>query len=108
EVVGPRLAELRGIAASDDVVAASLMFAAERRGRVVGRDLAVIGQGNEPFGRRLRPGLSSVDFCGEEVGQRAMEAFLQRLNENRRDAPQTVLVAPAFMERESSAGVSRV
>jgi LacI family transcriptional regulator len=107
DVVGPRLADLRGVGASDDVVAASLMFAAERRGRVVGRDLAVIGQGNEPFARRLRPGLSSVDFCGEEIGQRAMEAFLQRLSESRQDAPQTVLVAPAFMERESSAGVSR-
>jgi len=94
--VPARLAGLRAVAGSDDYVARSA-------GRTPGRDLAVIGQGNEPLAQCIEPALSSVDFAGEEIGRRAMDLVLQRVNKTRMDAPQSTYVAPTLVERGSTA-----
>lgn len=100
-----RLARVSAVVAGDDFLAVELMLACERLGRTPGRDVAILGQGNEPLGERIRPALSTVDPGGMEIGRRMMEMAIQRLEQARMDAPQTVLVAPALVERESTRGL---
>jgi LacI family transcriptional regulator len=92
----------RGIAACDDGLAIQAMMLAERAGRQVGRDVAVVGQGNSEIGTGLRPALTSVDFAGQEAGQRAAAIALQRVNAARQDSPQEVVVTPELIVRASS------
>lgn len=101
--LGSRLGAVDAIVADDDALAASVMLVCERVGRRPGADLPVIGQGNEPFTALIHPTLSSVDLAGEEIGRRAMELFLQRIDQKRMDAPQLTRVAPFLVHRETTA-----
>lgn len=102
KVLGERLAGVRAVACGNDFLAIELMFLCYRLGRIPGRDIAILGQGNEPAGARIRPSLSTVDYCGEEIGRRATDTALQRLGRARLDAPQTVLVPPVLVARETT------
>lgn len=102
--VGERLAAASAIGCSDDFVAVDVMFECHRRGRVPGRDVTVIGQGNERVGSRISPSLTSLDFAGEEIGRRSFETALQRITQQRLDAPQHTRVAPTLIRRASSGG----
>jgi LacI family transcriptional regulator len=93
---------LQGLATSDDALAISAMLALARRRRLPGRDVAVIGYGNEPIGARLKPSLSTVDFAPEEIGLRAMDILIQRLSGARHDRPQTEVVSPRLVARETT------
>jgi DNA-binding LacI/PurR family transcriptional regulator len=101
-----RLEGIRAIAAADDYLAVGIMGLCWRCRRVPGEDIAVMGQGNEPACVRITPALSTIDFCGEELGRRAMETALQRLRRSRMDAPQTTYVAPILVERDSTRSLS--
>lgn len=98
----PHLERARAIATGDDFLAVDLMLLCLQSGRVPGRDVAILGQGNELVGARIWPSLSTVDFSGEEIGRRAAETLFQRLGETRADAPQIVKVAPQLVRRESA------
>lgn len=97
-----RLPQVRGVAATDDAHAISAMFVCFQAGRIPGRDVAVIGQGNEPLGAAVQPALTTVDFSGREIGRRSFEVLLQRLDQSRMDTPHTVTVAPQLVVRETS------
>ncbi len=97
-----RLRRAARIAASDDPTAVNVMLACARIGREPGRDVAIMGQGNERVGCCLSPGLTTTEFNGEEVGRRAVETLLARAEETRMDAPQTVEVAPYLVKRGST------
>jgi LacI family transcriptional regulator len=102
EAVQRRLAEVRGMAASDDYLAVELMLLCARGGRKPGADIALIGQGNELVGGRISPRLTTIDFCGEEIGRRALDIALQRVSQARQDAPEHTLVPPVLVVRETS------
>jgi LacI family transcriptional regulator len=97
-----RLATVRAIAASNDFLALQIMLACQAIGRTVGRDVAVMGIGNELAGTRITPTLTTVDLCGEEVGRRAAETAIQRVMKLRQDAVQSVRVPPMLIERETT------
>jgi LacI family transcriptional regulator len=106
ERITSRLGGIRAIAAADDFLAVGIMGLCWRCGRVPGRDIAIMGQGNAPACVRITPTLSTIDFCGEELGRRAMETALQRLRRARMDAPQTTYVPPLLVERDSTRSLS--
>jgi DNA-binding LacI/PurR family transcriptional regulator len=93
---------VRAIVAEDDELAVSLLILCSGLGRVPGRDVAIIGHGNERFAQSIHPGLSTVDLAGEEIGRRAMEVVLQRVAKTRLDAPQVTKVPPLLIVRASS------
>lgn len=99
-----RVRGARRIGAADDFLAAEIMFICAAQLREPGRDVAIIGQGNEPFTALINPSLSSVELNGEEIGRRAFDVLMQRVNLNRMDAPQRVEIAPRLIVRDSSAG----
>jgi LacI family transcriptional regulator len=102
DALAERLGRVRGAAGSDDFVALELMLLAARIGRKPGRDLALIGHGNDPFGAYTTPTLTTIDLSGEEIGDRAMDLALQRVTKVRQDAPPQTLVAPILIQREST------
>jgi len=100
--VRSRIGQVRGLAASTDFLALDLMLVACESGRMPGRQMAIMGQGNELAGALVSPALTTIDFAGEEIGRRAMDLALQRVGKVRQDAPQQVLVPPMLIEREST------
>lgn len=97
-----RLSTASRVVASDDLTALNVMLACAGLGRLVGRDIAVVGQGNERFGREVSPGLTTTDCNGEEIGRRAIEMLIARADGTRMDAPQRVEIAPELVKRGSS------
>ena len=107
EDLGPRLQEVDAVIAEDDYLAVSAMLACERVGRRPGRDLAVIGCGNEPVSSAIHPSLTTIDFDSEQLGYRMMETLLQRLGKTKTDIPQQIPVAPLLIERETTQHLGR-
>jgi len=97
-----RIAQVQAVGATNDFVAVSLYGLCWRTGRAPGRDISLMGQGNDLPAANLSPTLTTVDLCGEEIGRRAFDTVLARLNKLRQDAPQTVEVAPKLVVREST------
>jgi DNA-binding LacI/PurR family transcriptional regulator len=97
-----RVVAARAIGTTSDALALEIMLLCHRGGRTPGRDVAILGQGNEPIGERLIPALTTIDYGYQELGRRAMETALQRIGRSRLDAPQQVLVAPRLIERDST------
>ncbi len=97
-----RLANLRAVAASNDYLAIEIMGLVRGHGRRPGDDIAIMGQGNEFAGARIAPSLTTIDFCGEEIGRRALETMVQRVMKLRQDAPETTRVAPQLVARETT------
>jgi len=93
----------RGVIADSDDLAIAVLLAAYRSGRVSGAEFALVGQGNDPICDRICPPLTSVDYCPDEIGRRAMETAVQRLNKARADTEQTVRVPPRLVIRAAPA-----
>lgn len=89
-------------AGTDCVTALQICQVAAAAGRRPGVDLLVAGQGNENYCSDLTPELTSTDFSGIEIGQRAVDLLVQRLNEKRMDSPTNTLVAPTLVCRSST------
>jgi DNA-binding LacI/PurR family transcriptional regulator len=102
DTISERIGGVTGIIASDDALAIQAMLLAERKGRRVGVDLAVVGQGNSSVSAQLQPALSTVDFAGDETGRRAVEVALQRISAARMDTATETAVTPILIERASS------
>jgi len=96
------LREADGIAASDDRLAIAALWACARLGRTPGVEVLLLGQGNTPACEVLPWPLTSVDFGGEEIGQRAMETLVARINGRRVGAASVTHVAPRLMERATT------
>ncbi len=102
EAVRGRIGSVRALAATDDFLAIELMLLSRQAGRVPGRDIAIVGQGNEAVGTKIWPQLTTVDLNGEEIGARSFELAMQRATKARQDAAVTTHVAPQLIERTSS------
>ncbi len=96
------LANARAVGACDDLLAWQAAGWLGRLERVVGRDVALAGQGNTPLCLQVSPQLTSVDLAGEEIGRRAMETLAQRISDARQDTPATIRITPTIVPRASS------
>jgi DNA-binding LacI/PurR family transcriptional regulator len=97
-----RLSSIRGMAGSDDFVALELMFLALQADRHPGRDISILGQGNEAFGAQIAPSLTSIDYAGEQIGQRALDIALERVTKTRQDPAIQAAIPPVLIAREST------
>jgi len=102
DAIRGRLGNIRALAASNDYVAIELMMLCRSEGRIPGEQIAVVGQGNEYVTTRVSPTLTSIDYCGEEIGRRAMSLAIQRVMKTRQDAAQRTPITPQLIIRESS------
>lgn len=107
------LARLRGeggapvsaAAFANDAVACGTLMEAIERGVAVPCELALLGFGDLPIGRQLRPALSSVRPPRREIGLAAAQALRQSLA--RDEPPAGCDLGWTIVERASTAGIAR-
>jgi LacI family transcriptional regulator, galactose operon repressor len=88
--------------AANDLLAVGVARAAAERGRVVGRDLALIGYDDIPGSRYHAPPLSTVAQPTAEMGRLAVRVLLAQIEE--RALPETLALEPRLVCRESCGG----
>ncbi len=84
-----------GFVCHGDARAVAIYRAAQSRGRVVGKDIGVVGYFNTPWCEMLTPNLSSVSIMEEKIADLAAEAVLKNWQGKR------IVVPPRLMERDS-------
>lgn len=92
--------DLTAVFASSDVQAVGALCAAREAGRVVGRDLALVGYDDVKQSRYI--GLSSVDQGIMDVGARAMQRLIERVLGQRNPPPERTTTTPTLRVRETS------
>lgn len=90
------------IFSSYDFPAAGAMVVLHEHGLRVPEDIAVSGFSNEPFTSLTRPTLTSVDQRGEQMGESAVQLFLQMRKRTDNFSPQRIILKPKMLIRESS------
>lgn len=91
-----------GIFCYNDAVAIGAMKAIIDGGLRVPEDVALVGCGNYHFDDFLRVPLTSVDQQNVEIGQRAARLALSLVKSKKAVAPQTILLEPQLVVRQSS------
>jgi LacI family transcriptional regulator len=74
----------------------------EERGIRVPEDIALVGFSNEPFTTMVKPRLTSVDQRGKQMGEAAVQLFLQLLKRSDSYAGRRIVIKPKLMIRDSS------
>lgn len=90
------------IFAAMDPLAAPVYRVARRLGLVIPRDLSIVGFANLNYTDLIDPPLTTIDQNGREVGKRAAEIVLNRLN-NPDSVLQSVSVGVRLIQRQSTA-----
>ncbi len=93
--------DLTAVVAANDLIALGTIEAAEESGRRCPEDLSVVGFNDMPFVDRFRPPLTTVRIPEYEIGRRAAQLLLSRI-ENPDQHPETILIAPELVVRGST------
>ncbi len=97
--LSPRPTAILGV---NDLMAISAIQAASERGMAVPRDVSVAGFDDIDMAAHIVPPLTTVHAGGDEVGRRAAELLLQRLDHP--DAPPQQIVAQTQLVIRGSTG----
>ena len=92
-----------GIFGYNDPVAAGAMKAILEQGIGIPQGIKVIGAGNVHYSDLLRIPLSTVDQASDAIGRQAAEILMKAITSKRKKPPQTVLIEPTLIARESTA-----
>ena len=96
--------DITAIFASNDLQGIGALRAAAEAGRVVPRDLSVIGFDGIEMGAFTYPALTTVGFPIRSIGETAAMVLMDRIA-GRRTEVSEVVVAPTIIQRESTAPV---
>ncbi len=90
------------IVAANDLIAIGVIEAGEKAGLRCPDDISVVGFNDMPYADRLRPALTTIRIPEYEIGRRAGVVLLGIIGEPDR-APETILIPPELVIRESTA-----
>ncbi len=93
--------DVTAVFCSSDVQALGALLAAREAGRSVPGDLSIVGYDDIKLSRYI--GLTSVDQKMLEVGEQAAGVLLERVQQQRQTAPETITVRPELRARMTSA-----
>jgi LacI family transcriptional regulator len=91
-----------GVFCFNDPLAMAAINYATKEGLRIPDDIAVVGCGNLHYDDSLRVGLSSIDQHSRQIGEEAARITLTILNSKLPPAPETVVLQPELIVRESS------
>ena len=91
------------IIAANDLMALGAISAAQERGLIVGRDLAVVGFDNTPLAEHSHPPLTTVHQPIYDIGKMICRMLIQ-LIKNDNPVQRQVMLEPTLVIRESSGG----
>lgn len=94
--------EMTAVFAANDHLAASIYEAAEKCGRKIGDDLAVIGCGNFSFSSYLKPGLTTFDQQPYQIGCEAARLLLEKTKSEGDHSFERILLHANLVVREST------
>lgn len=89
------------VVAVNDLLAIGVMKACEEAGLRIPEDVAIVGMDNLDLASRVYPKLTSVSLKQEEIGRKAAELLIDRLQGNRRSR-QEIKLHPELIVRSSS------
>jgi DNA-binding LacI/PurR family transcriptional regulator len=102
--------EMDGVFVANDQMALSLLLVATRRGIKVPEQLAVIGFDGIPDTAFYIPPLSTIAQDPQALGGQAIEkivAMIQAYREGREYLPESVLITPKLIVRDSTQRITR-
>ena len=85
----------------NDTTALSLMIYLRDKGYRIPQDIGIVGFSNEPFSRVVSPSISTIAQPGFEMGQKAAELIIRKI-ENKERTYQTIILPTELIIRESS------
>jgi LacI family transcriptional regulator len=88
--------------AANDLMAMGAMIAIREARLAIPRDIAVIGFDDIPTARLVYPALTTVSQFQRQLGQRAAEMLMERINGSAPDNGRSVEMPYVLMEREST------
>lgn len=88
--------------ASGDVLIAGALEVLHAQNIRVPEEVALAGFSNEPFTTLTTPRLTTVDQRGEQMGQSAVQLFLQMIKRSENFAPHRIVLKPQLLIRDSS------
>jgi LacI family transcriptional regulator len=97
--------EMDGVFVANDQMALSLLLVANRRGIKVPEQLAVIGFDGIPDAAYFLPPLSTIEQDPQALGGQAIEnivTMIQAYREGREYLPESILITPKLIVRDSS------
>ena len=93
-----------GLLLNNEAAAAALPNVLASRGLSCPEDISVVGRYSDEFARMFSLSYSAVDSAADELGRRAVEALVQRIDEGHTASPVRVeLIAPVINDRGSIA-----
>ncbi len=95
-------ANCTAVVAANDLIALGVYSAAAKLGLRLPQDLSVVGFNNMPFVDKLAPPLTTVNVPVYDLGVRAAELLLERLQDETAQ-PRTLLLETRLIERGSTA-----
>ncbi|HMH05358.1 MAG TPA: substrate-binding domain-containing protein, partial [Terriglobales bacterium] len=93
-----------GVFCYNDPVAIGAMRAIAEAGLRVPDDIAVAGAGNVHYSDFLAVPLTTVDQGTFEIGKRAADLLLERIDSKRKLRPKKILIEPKLVIRQSTVG----
>lgn len=93
--------QVTGVAFANDLLAGGVLHEASTLGSVLPGDLSLLGFGDFPLGRQLRPALSTVHTPNAEIGRLAAQTVLKALLSGER--PQSLTLTCDLLQRDSTA-----
>jgi LacI family transcriptional regulator len=91
-----------GVFCYNDPTAMAAMKAILEAGLRIPEDIAVVGSGNLHYSGFLKIPLTSVDQASEQIGERAAALALSLVESKSPLRPQTILLEPTLVVRQSS------
>lgn len=89
---------------ANDFTAAGVLKVLKMRGIYVPRDVSVVGFGNDYISKMTDPSLTSVQQPGFEMGQKAMEMLIHRIQNPKSNDFKTDILPTFLVKRDSSKG----
>ena len=95
--------EIDGIFAVNEIYALSAMKEAQKLGKRIPEDIKFIGFTDGVLSKFASPSLTSVSQHGKQLGERAAQLLIDRLENDHMEPPfQTVVIETELIEREST------
>lgn len=91
-----------GVFASNDTTAVAVIGTLKQAGLVVPRDVAVAGFNNDPVANVIDPGLTTVNYPGDAMGEAAARTLMSKLNREPAETPPVIVLEHNLIIRPSS------
>ncbi|RKQ39961.1 LacI family DNA-binding transcriptional regulator [Enterobacter sp. R1(2018)] len=95
-----RFPQITAAVCYQDIVALGVMQTLRKMGRVPGRDFALVGFDDVTEASLVQPALTTVSVAAKEIGRKAGELLLSRIQGND-EPPKRIILPPTLVVRES-------